>query len=195
MPDFTHRHVLVLNKHWLAVHVCSVRRALSLIYQDHAQVVSDDYQTFDFEAWIAHSQNGGRQADRMLRAPGFEVRLPQVIVLRQYQKAPPRTIRFNRRNVYIRDGHQCQYCGRRPGREQLTIDHVVPRSRGGLSNWKNVVVACTTCNTLKGDRLPAECGMHPRKKPGRPSWFASLRILPDGGESEIWLKFVNAAAS
>lgn len=194
MHDPTRLHVLVLNRHWLAVHICSARRAISLLYQGSAHAVSEDYQTYDFDSWMEFSQNGGFRAGKMLRTPSFQLRLPQVIVLRRYHKAPPRTVRFNRRNVYIRDRGQCQYCGHSPGREHLTIDHVVPKSRGGQSSWHNVVVACTSCNTKKGSRLPGECNMHPRIKPKRPSWMTALHIMPHSDERAVWAKFVNAAS-
>lgn len=194
MGDITNRPVLVLNRHWLAVHICTVRRALSLLYQGLAQVVADNYQTFDFDGWRELSANGdGAAADHeVVRAPGFEFPVPAVIVLQHYQKCPPRTVRFNRRNIYVRDRFRCQYCGTAPGREQLTIDHVVPRSKGGRSTWNNVVVACVRCNSLKGDRLPVECGMVPRVTPKRPSWFSAFRMIPGERERSSWERFINA---
>lgn len=183
----------MLNRHWLAVHICTVRRALSLLYQGLAQVVAENYQTFDFETWRAlpEAQDG---LDRMefVHAPGFRFPVPSVIVLQHYQKCPPRTVRFNRRNIYVRDRFRCQYCGHAPGREQLTIDHVVPRSKGGRSTWNNVVVACVRCNSEKGDRLPSECGMVPRVAPKKPSWFSAFRMVPGERERSAWERFVDA---
>lgn len=204
MGDITNRPVLVLNRHWLAVHICTVRRALSLLYQGLAQVVAENYQTFDFDGWRALSANGHGNGngsgngnghvheDEVVRAPGFEFRVPAVIVLQHYQKCPPRTVRFNRRNIYVRDRFRCQYCGKAPGREHLTIDHVVPKSKGGRSTWNNVVVACIRCNSQKGDRLPAECGMVPKVAPKRPSWFSAFRMMPGERERLAWERFINA---
>jgi 5-methylcytosine-specific restriction endonuclease McrA len=190
--DVINRPVLVLNRHWLAVHICSVRRALSLLYQGLAQVVADNYQTFDFDSWRELSRVLPPDDD-LVRAPGFQFRVPAVIVLQHYQKCPPRTVRFNRRNIYVRDRFRCQYCGDSPGRDQLTIDHVVPRSKGGRSTWNNVVVACVQCNSEKGDRLPSEWGMAPRVAPKRPSWFSAFRMVPGERERSTWERFVDAA--
>lgn len=195
MADLTDRPVLVLNTQWLAVHICTVRRALSLLYQDLAQVVDDDYQTFDFDAWVECSEILATAHEPLLRAPGFALKLPMVIVLRHYQKCPPRRVRFNRHNVYGRDRHCCQYCGDTAGRADLTIDHVVPRSRGGKSEWGNVVAACVRCNTKKGDRLPAECGMIPLTKPRVPSWHLSLRISANTPERRVWRRFLPLSAA
>lgn len=191
MWDLDSKRVLVLNRQWLAIHVCSLRRALSLLYQDSARVVDQDYQTFDFESWCVLSGIESSSQD-VIRTPSYEILVPSVVVLLDYQRCPPRSLRFNRQSVFERDAYSCQYCGTEPGRGNLTLDHVVPRSRGGKSNWHNVVVACMKCNTKKGSRLPAECGMHPKVPPKRPSWVNSLRLNGGKHETSLWKQFVNA---
>ncbi len=186
------RPVLVLNKHWLAVHICTVRRALSLVYQGLARIVTEDYETYDFESWRELSEYG-KNHGLMISTPNFQLRVPQVVVLGRYQSAPPRTVRFNRRNIYMRDGYRCQYCGIKPAHDDMTVDHVIPRSRGGKSVWENVVLACTSCNTKKGNQFPGECEMHPLAKPVRPSWMATLRIIPNGDDRTVWERFVDSA--
>ncbi len=193
MSDVTQRLVLVLNRHWLAVHICTVRRALSLLYRGWAKVVTSDYQTYDFDGWRLLAEIEDEPGELLIRTPNFNIRAPRVIVLHQYQNLPPRTIRFNRRNIYLRDRHRCQYCGGRPPRDELTVDHVVPRSRGGSSVWENVVVACIRCNAIKGDRLPRECGMQPLAPPKRPSWMSAIRVIPDEAERLAWEPFVRAS--
>lgn len=185
--------VLVLNRHWLAVHVCTVRRALSLLFQDLAQVVTEDYRTYNFESWRDLSEIDPAEREQMIHTPSFALRVPNVIVLHNYQNCPPRNVRFNRRNIYVRDQYCCQYCGRRPARDDLSIDHVVPRSRGGHSTWNNVVLACTRCNAKKGDRLPNECGMHPLTPPKRPSWMTALRVTPTNRDRTAWERFIDSA--
>ncbi len=192
MQAAVQRPVLVLNRHWLAVHVCTVKRAISLVYQEMAQIVNENYQTYDFDSWRELSKFGEDHAE-MIRTPQFQIRAPKVIVLGRYQNSPPRTVRFNRRNIYMRDRHMCQYCGTHPNRDDLTIDHIIPRSRGGRSTWENVVLACTRCNTKKGNRLPNECGMHPMTTPKRPSWMSTLRIIPGGEDRTVWERFVDSA--
>ena len=188
------RQVLVLNKHWIAVHVCSVRRALTLVFQEYARVVTGDYQTYDFQSWRELSEFANSPLPR-INSPNFHLLVPQVIVLSQYNRMPPRTVKFNRRNIFLRDRYTCQYCGRRPRESELTIDHVIPRSRGGHTIWENVVLACTTCNVQKGSRLLEECGMKPLRPPRKPPWFiASLHhALLDDGNRSLWQKFIDTA--
>lgn len=187
------QQVLVLNKHWVAVHICTVRRALTLLFQELARVVAEDLQTYDFETWRELSELADGTLP-LIHAPGFQMMLPKVIVLSRYQKCPPRHVKFNRRNIFVRDRYTCQYCGQVPKEDDLTIDHIIPRSRGGHTVWENVVLACTSCNTKKGDRLPSECGMQPIRIPKRPSWVAALgHIHLDEDKRSLWEKFVDTA--
>ena len=103
--------------------------------------------------------------DRKVHSPSFEMRLPSVVSLKTYIK-PVRNPAFTRFNVFLRDRFECQYCG---ADEDLTFDHVIPRSRGGKTTWDNVVTACAPCNLLKGGKLAAQTGMHPRQRPHRPT--------------------------
>lgn len=186
--------VLVLNRNWTAIHVCSLKRALILLFQDLAKVVADDYQTYDFNSWRELSQHMAIDGNLFVRTPTFRLLVPEVILLVGYHRMPPRVVKFNRRNIYLRDRYTCQYCGRRPPREDLTIDHIIPRSRGGRSTWDNVVLACLGCNVDKGNQTPDEAGMQLRRPPRRPHWMATLRhTLKGGPERPLWQKFVDAA--
>ena len=186
------RKVLVLNKHWIAVHVCTVRRALMLVYQELARVVADDFEAYTFDTWRELSAMKAG-AHPMIHTPGFQLLLPRVIVLSRYQRCPPRTVKFNRRNIFMRDHYTCQYCGEKPREDDLTIDHVIPRSRGGHTTWENVVLACVRCNTKKGSRLASECDMTPRRAPHKPAWINTLQPPPDLSDRTFWEKFVDLA--
>ena len=98
------------------------------------------------------------------------MRVPEVVCLSRYDRLPGTAVTFSRRNVAKRDHHTCQYCGAQPGWEQVTIDHVVPRSQGGASSWTNCVAACVACNARKADRTPEQAGMRLRSHPARPEW-------------------------
>lgn len=185
--------VLVLNRNWVAVHVCNVRRAISLVCQDMARVVASDYRIHDFDSWRELSLHVQAHGDQYIHTPNFRILVPEVILLTGFNRMPPRTVKFNRRNIYMRDHYTCQYCGIRPAKEELTIDHVVPRSRGGRSTWENVVLACQCCNSQKGSLLPGEAGMHLLKPAKRPHWMSTLRNTLRGPERPIWQKFVDAA--
>ena len=105
--------------------------------------------------------------ERAVHSPSFEMRLPSVVALKQYI-SPARRPAFTRFNVFLRDSFSCQYCG---SPQELTFDHMIPRSRGGRTLWDNVITACAGCNLKKGGRLLKECGMHPKRLPYEPSVY------------------------
>src|SRR5690242_8924112 len=116
--------------------------------------------------------------EEVVRSPSFEMRLPSVISLKEYIPAARRPA-FTRFNVFLRDRFTCQYCGHRFPTHELTFDHVVPRSRGGRTTWRNVVTSCSGCNLRKGNRLPGEYGMMPLTPPHEPTTF----LLQENGRS------------
>ncbi len=130
--------------------------------------------------------------DRTVRSPSWEMKLPSVISLKEYVAANRRPA-FTRFNVFLRDAFVCQYCGDRFPTHELTFDHVIPRSRGGTTNWGNIVAACSGCNLHKGNRLPRECGMHPLRKPEEPTTFRlqeTGRSFPPNFLHESWRDFL-----
>lgn len=181
--------VLVLNRSYFPVHVTSVRRAFSLLYQGIAKAVDHQYRTFDFDSWSALSASLHEETihvtDRMIR-------VPRVILLVAYDRVPKRQVRFSRFNVFARDKNTCQYCGERFPRQELNIDHVIPRSRGGLSTWENVVCSCFTCNRVKGGMLPEEARMHLVRKPFRPEWTPFMLETFSFKRYQEWLPYLNA---
>ena len=127
--------------------------------------------------------------DRTVRSPSFELRLPSVVSLKTYVK-PSRHPAFTRFNVFLRDRFRCQYCG---APEDLTFDHVVPRSRGGQTTWTNIVAACAPCNLKKGGLMPAEARMWPTQAPFEPSVHhlqANGRLFPPNYLHESWLDYL-----
>lgn len=123
--------------------------------------------------------------DRFVRSPTLEMRLPSVVSLKTYVK-PALYPAFTRFNVFLRDRFSCQYCG---VRDDLTFDHVIPRSRGGMTRWENVVTACAPCNLAKGNALPRDAGMHPMQAPVRPTVFElhrNGRLFPPNYLHETW---------
>jgi len=157
---------LVLNRSYLPIHVTSVRRAFSLLYRGVARAVDEEYRTFDFQDWSSVSTV---HCDSVGLVGGF-VRIPRVILLVTFDRVPRREVRFSRHNIFVRDGYMCQYCGQRKSRSELNLDHVIPRTAGGLTTWENVVCACLECNRHKGGRTPEQAGMRLHKRARRPSW-------------------------
>jgi 5-methylcytosine-specific restriction endonuclease McrA len=166
--------VLVLNRFYLPVHVVSVRRAFILLYRECAEIIhleDGQFNNYDFPAWceISAFRAQEKQPDEdWVQSVHFEVQCPRVVRLLRYDRAPRSTLRFNRRNLFARDGHRCQYCGRSYLSHQLSLDHVLPRSRGGETSWQNVVCSCVGCNTKKGSRTPQEAHMHLMTTPHEP---------------------------
>lgn len=179
--------VLVLNRSYLPIHITIVRRALSLLYQDIARAVDDQYRTFDFESWadLAAEEDTIGLVNRAIR-------VPRVIVLVAYDRVPRRYVRFSRFNIYSRDQNRCQYCGKQFARSDLNLDHVVPRSRGGTSVWENVACSCHRCNRLKGGRTPAEAGMRLIRQPRRPQWTPFMAEAFSLRRYKEWLPFLSA---
>lgn len=184
---------LVLNRGWTPVHVTAVRHALTLVYTDRAAIVCpDSYQPYTFEEWIKRGVHNGNPRIRAVR---FELEAPEVIVLRGYEKVPPRGVVFNRRNLLRRDDYTCQYCGKRVAPERWTIDHVVPLSRGGRTDWNNCVLACHRCNGRKADLTPHEARMRLLKMPAQPRWSPRYAIYARENRPVSWDKFLPRSES
>jgi 5-methylcytosine-specific restriction endonuclease McrA len=168
------RSVLVLNRFYLAIHVVNVRRAFVLLYRDLAEILDvrdGQFANYSFARWLEVSQMRSVQQapeDDWIRTVRCTIQVPRVVRLLDYDKIPRHSLRFNRRNLFARDGHCCQYCGQHLPASQLSIDHVIPRSRGGLTSWDNVVCCCLRCNSRKGGRTPHEARMKLIRTPAKP---------------------------
>jgi 5-methylcytosine-specific restriction endonuclease McrA len=166
------QRVLVLNASYEPLQLISIRRAVVLLLQDKAELVE--------------------AAEQRLRARGLSLEVPIVIRLVRYIKIPRRLrLPCSRRGVLARDRETCQYCGVQPGRSQLTVDHIMPRSRGGLTTWDNVVAACRECNHRKGGRTPDEANMLLLTTPRQPQ-FVAFALLGELERHDIWKKYAYA---
>lgn len=164
--------VLVLNATYEPLNVCTARRAVVLMLKQKAEAV----------------ELSGRQ----FHTADSAFPLPDVIRLSYFVNVPRGgTRKVSRRAVLARDDHRCQYCG---SRAHLTIDHVIPRSRGGATTWDNIVTSCAPCNARKGDRLPREAGMHPRTSPRPPSPVAFL-FLAVSEVRRSWEQYLDYAVA
>ena len=145
--------VLVLNRNYEPLNLVSAKRAIVLLMKGKAEMVKP--------------ANG-----LVIHAARETIPVPSVVRLMVYARRPPARVRLNRRSILIRDDYTCQYCGYRgPG---LTIDHVIPKDRGGKTDWDNLVACCTRCNSKKGNRTPEEAGMTLRKKPRKPAYLSYM---------------------
>ena len=141
------RSVLVLNQSYEPIHVCTVRRAIILVFRGRAEVIES--------------------LDLRVRSVSSEFPVPSVVRLCLYVRITPKQLALSKRNILKRDGHQCQYCGTRRG--PMTVDHVVPRTLGGKDSWDNLVCACLRCNNHKGNLSPEQAGRALMRKPRKPT--------------------------
>jgi len=180
---------LVLNRSWAAISTTSVKNALGLVYRGAARAVcTETFTPHDFDSWAAISRH--RTDQDMIATVSLRIRVPEVVVLTDYNGFPRRGVAFSRRNLYRRDGFTCQYCGAQPGTELLSIDHVVPRSRGGRSTWENCVLACLDCNKRKANRTVSQSGLRLSRRPFRPAGGPAFEISL-GTRRRSWERFVS----
>jgi 5-methylcytosine-specific restriction endonuclease McrA len=169
--------VLVLNRNFYAIHITSWQRAISLIYTDHARVVDEDYRQYSFQDWRELSLLMRESPSGFVSTPTFRIAIPEVIALRNYDRLPVGDVKFTRRNIYEHYNHRCCYCGEKFNTAELNLEHVLPRSRGGKTDWSNIVTACMPCNLKKADRLPEEAGMKLLIRPFKPKWRGSSSLV------------------
>jgi 5-methylcytosine-specific restriction endonuclease McrA len=162
--------VLVLNQNYEPLNVTNARRAITLLYLGKAIVVENDSEVF-------HS-------------PTVAIEMPTVVRLAYYVKRPTPQLKLTRRSVIARDDHRCQYCGVRT--KVVTLDHVVPRDRGGKTDWDNLVCACIKCNNNKGNRTPKEAGLTLTREPHRPRYvpYISFSKFVTAFRNERWIDYL-----
>ena len=179
MSMSSHRTLLLTP--WMSPHrIVSWERGVVLVYLGKAEVVAE-YE------------------NEIIRSRSLAIKMPAVVRLVRGRVSTKQTVRFSRVNVFTRDGFRCQYCGEKRAMHDLNYDHVIPRVRGGKTNWENIVTSCYPCNERKGSRTPEEAGMVLRKKPHKPKtlpmtpiWRVERTAIP-----EIWQDYcpVDDAAS
>ena len=183
--------VLVLNRHWQAIHVKTPAEAFCMIATGAAtalDVQGDDYITpVRWDDWLKLPV---REHDNAVNTPRGPVRVPTVIVAAHYAKVPLRRPRFGARGIWERDGGVCQYTGRKLLPKEGNIDHVVPRSRGGRDTWENLVWSSKAVNTRKANRLPHEAGLRLLKAPRAPKELPASALIRNAHGVMDWKLFV-----
>jgi 5-methylcytosine-specific restriction endonuclease McrA len=162
------KNVLVLNQNYEPLSVCSVKRAVILVYLGKAEVI----EQYD---------------GNLVRAVSVSLPTPSVVRLGFYIHVPNKRILLSRKNIIKRDGHRCQYCGEIQG--AMTVDHILPRIYGGKDTWENLVCACITCNNIKGDRTPEQAGLNLLRPPRRPTHITFIQQFI-GIADERWRQYM-----
>ena len=166
-----HTPVLVLNATYEPINVTAARRAVVLVLKGVA---------------TTEEENGS-----FIRSTRMSIRIPSVIRLTEFRRIPHQKRALSRKNVLLRDRYTCQFCGRVFPASDLTLDHVIPRSRGGHTDWDNLVACCHACNNLKGDRLPEEAGVELLRPPRPFTLHTSRQIMRMLGHSDQrWRKYL-----
>lgn len=197
-------NVLVLNKFYQAIRVVNVRRAFSLLCRDLAEVIHIEFDNAGQSRWqnlrlTEWTELSALKAE--FEPDGFDwihtvrlqIAVPRIIRLLGYDKLPRQEVKFNRRNIFARDGSRCQYCGKRFATNELSLDHVVPRSQGGRSTWDNIVCCCIKCNVKKGGRTPEQAHMHLISKPHKPKRSPVINIRLADARYASWKQFLDEA--
>ncbi|MEP1032089.1 HNH endonuclease [Ekhidna sp.] len=160
--------VLVLNQDYTPLTVCSVQRAFMLMFLKKADLITEI-------------------KEKRLRSISQSFPFPSIIIVKYYINIPYKGVVMSRHNIFKRDGGKCQYCG---ARKELTIDHVVPRSKGGKSIWTNLVTACKQCNSRKSDFTLEKIGMQLTKAPIKPNYLTFLKMY-NGAYRDDWAPYLN----
>ncbi len=197
--------VLVLNRAYAAMRVVSARRAFCLLARCIAEIIhvdsADDgtigeFVSYDLKSWIqisALQREFERERHDWVKTVRFEIAVPRIIRLLGYDRIPDQTVKLNRRNLFARDRNQCQYCGRHFPTADLSIDHVLPRTQGGIDSWENLVCACIRCNARKGGRTPEQASMKMIRRPVRPARNPVIALRLGHDKYRSWKTFLDNA--
>ncbi|MCJ8329489.1 MAG: HNH endonuclease [Lentisphaeria bacterium] len=166
--------VLVLSKSWIPIDTTTVFEALKKVMTERARIVAADYSLYGMDEWIDNWGDAKKIAElaeeKIIHAVNFNMAIPEVIVTTEYNGFFMKKAKLSRNAIFARDNYECQYCGKHYKKDQMNIDHIIPRSKGGKTIWTNLVLSCISCNCKKGNMLLEDVGMKLRRKPFQPHW-------------------------
>lgn len=203
MSQILETKVLVLNKSYVPIKTTTVIDAISKLFCDTVEAITVDqnnYVSYDFGSWTEISmfrkefENDFEELNRevdWIRTPSLHLMVPRVVRLLTYDKLPKHDVKLTRKALYERDRYVCQYCGNKFKSDELNIEHILPKSRGGQNTWENLAAACISCNRKKGNRTPSEAGMKLIKTPRKPKPKAEARIKFGSERYKDWDHFVS----
>ena len=182
MVNLSSEHVLMIDRGFQAYDAKPLCDAFGDVIGERARFVDENYNIYNIAGWIDLPVADG---ERCIRTPSVSIKVPEVMRFEKYEKKRQRKVVFSRKNLWKRDGWRCQYCGKKPPPDEITMDHVDPRANGGISCFENCVLACLRCNLQKAGRTPEQAGMRLRRlvpngdgtvrvefydRPVKPSW-------------------------
>lgn len=183
--------ILVLDKNFQPIAIRPAKDVVGLLFTEAAKILDSTYNVYTVDQWIEYSKLIEDAGLPTLRTATFNFIVPEIIFLTDYvrKQAHSKKLRYNRSAVFKRDNNQCQYCARDFKKSELTVDHVLPKSRGGKSTWLNIATACKPCNWKKADKLPAEAGMKLIAPLRIPTWRDSV-LNEESSKKESWSHFI-----
>jgi len=189
---FLSKPVLVLNSAWQPIEISSVRETICEVVSEGASFLDPEtYCLHDFSSWMELPHIGNAFISM---TKSNKLRVPEVIVLKNYSKTPKKIVKLSRKNLLIRDGYRCQYTGRIVTDKSATIDHVIPKHQNGGNTWENLVISSLEVNAKKANRTPKQAGLVLMKKPVKPEWspvYSKFSVMNIGkGYPESWRKFL-----
>lgn len=193
--------VLKLNKGYMPIDVITAKDAFIDIFMGKSEVVNVEdsaYVSYDFESWaeisqLKHELEDFGIHDEWIFTSSLILQVPRVVRSLSYDKVPKYRVKLNRRNIYHRDKNTCQYCGKTLPTNELNIDHVIPKSKGGTNSWTNLVCSCLKCNRKKADMLLEDAHMKLLKRPVEPMHSANLEIHVKHPKYMTWKNFISEA--
>lgn len=198
MSDVLDSRCLVLNKNYEPINIITVRKALNKLLNDKAEIVSVENKSFvgyNLDSWIEFSflkrECGMDEDDELIGGENLAFIAPTIIRTLTYDKTYRQPLRLSRKNIFLRDGNICQFCGKRLPTEKLTLDHVLPRGQGGINSWENLVCSCYKCNNKKGCQTPEQAGMKLLRKPTKPNSFTVFEVPKDTKHYKNWDAFIS----
>lgn len=196
--DILQDSTLVLNKNFLAIRVCSVQKAIMMLYKGYCKVIDDNWKRYSFQEWVFRSlelQKNQEEEDKYIgkvHSPNLFIYSPQVIYLlnTNTENKILNEARFSRKSIFERDEYTCQYCNKTCSKNDATLDHIIPRSRGGTYQFTNIVTACRKCNSQKGNKSLDQVAMHLIRKPLIPRWRSFIGKSFSKVKKVYWQQFL-----
>lgn len=186
--DSLHLETLVLNKGWDAFNIETAKESIVKTFTGDANVLDENYVQYGWEDWLELSKMDNEGP--FVRTSKIRIKVPRVIRLLKYNRIPKIEVKLTRRNLFIRDKLCCQYTNKKLSFKDATIDHVIPRSKGGKSTWDNMVICSLEINIKKGNRTPKEAGLTLIRQPKQPTWnLMFVKYVPK--IPRIWEKYIH----
>lgn len=185
--------VLVLNKSWCPVQIVNWQVCMSKIYQGIAHPLDREFIAYTYKDWLTFSEIS--ETYPVIHTVNHRIAIPEIIALVNYNRLPIRDVKYSRQSIFQRDKNLCGYCGNRFKSEDLTIDHIIPRCKGGKTTWDNTISCCRPCNSRKDNKLLHEAGLKLLFKPKKPTWISPVANIRPDHPCKSWLKFMNRVST